>query len=148
MGLFDWLAQDIAGNPSATATYAGQQAVKPTFSVNEQGIGTQISPYVPATKAMVGPVGGVVQPTGASLGKGSSGITYQDIMKSLMRGGGGQSAFLPGSPELGMTGGNVNPSAMQQGQGVFQQLNQPKQKGTGDMLLGMLASYFTGIPGV
>jgi hypothetical protein len=146
MGLFDWLAQDIAGNPSATATYAGSQAVKPTFSVNEQGIGTQVSPYVPATSATTGPMGGAVKPTSTSLGKGTSGITYADIMKTLMQPGGKQpSGFLPQSPELGMVGGNVNPSAMQQGQGVFQQLNQPRG-GSGNMLLGLLGSYLTGVP--
>src|SRR4030095_4877500 len=89
-----------------------------------------------------------VPPVQASLGRGSAGVTYGDIMKSMMKGGGrASSGFLPQSPELGTAGGNVDPSAMEQGQGVFQQLNQPKQSGgSGNMLLGLLTSYFTGVP--
>lgn len=131
MGLFDWLAQDIAGNPSRTYASPGVAA---TYGSDPGGIGDfRKTPEVPAVKA--------------SLGKGNSGITYGDIMKSMMKGSGGQSTFLPQSPELGMAGGNVNPGAMQQGQGVFQQLNAPKQGGSGNMLLGLLQQYFTGMAG-
>jgi hypothetical protein len=132
MALFDWLAQDIAGNPSRTYASPGIPA---TYGQDPGGIGAfKMTPEVPAVKA--------------SMGRGNTGITYGDIMKTMMQGGRGQpSAFLAQSPELGRAGGNVDPTAMQQGQGVFQQLNQPKQGGgTGNMLLGLLSSYFTGVP--
>src|SRR4030095_2034983 len=122
MALFDWLAQDIAGNASPTATYAGQPAVTPTWGLNDQGMTVQTSPYVPPTQAMTGPVG-VVKPTSTSRGRGASGMTYGDVMKTLMASGGGRqpSAFLPQSPELGRAGGNVDPRAMPQGGGGFPQ---------------------------
>jgi hypothetical protein len=130
MALFDWLAQDIAGNPARTYASPGVAA---TYGSDPGGIGDfRMTPEVPEVKP--------------SMGKGSAGVTYGDIMKSMMKGSGGQSAFLPASPGLGTAGGNIDPSAMQQGQGVFQNLNHPKQKGTGDMILGLLASYFTGMP--
>jgi hypothetical protein len=133
MALFDWLAQDIAGNPARTYASPGVQA---TYGSDPGGIGAfRLTPEVPGVQA--------------SMGKGSAGVTYGDIMKTMMQSGGKpSSAFLPQSPQLGQAGGNVNPAAMSQGQGVFEQLNRPKEKGTGDILLGLLASYFTGIPGV
>jgi hypothetical protein len=133
MALFDWLAQDIAGNPDRRYASPGVPA---TYGSDPGGIGAfKMTPEVP--------------PVQASLGKGSAGITYGDIMKSLMGSSRGKpsSGFLPQSPELGRAGGNVDPSAMQQGQGVFQQLNQPRQQGggSGNMLMGLLERYFTGM---
>lgn len=134
MALFDWLAQDIAGNPNRTYASPGVPA---TYGSDPGGIGDfRMTPEVPPVKA--------------SFGRGSAGITYGDIMKSLIGSGGRRqtSGFLPQSPELGMSGGNVDPSAMQQGAGVFQQLSAPKQQsGSGNMLLGLLQQYFTGMAG-
>jgi hypothetical protein len=150
MALFDWLGQDIAGNQPPEAIYGGQPAVAPTWGLNDQGMTIQTSPYVPPTQAMTGPVG-VVQPTATRRGKGASGMTYGDVMRSLMGSGSSKqpSTFLPQSPELGRAGGNVDPSAMQQGQSVFQQLSQPQRQGggSGNMILGLLEKYFTGMAG-
>jgi hypothetical protein len=74
---------------------------------------------------------------------GVTGISYGDIMKLLLSSGGNKQVMPAATPATPM-GSNVNPVGVQAGQGMYNQLWQPKQQGgsTGAILSALGPALF------